>query len=123
MRDTSVDMIVAPTAKPKMAWWSTRKPTSSGYPSTVNAAAQTAFAADVAAEIVGEENVLRDLEPPTMGAEDFSYMLQKRPGAYLWLCGDSEYALHHPKYVFDDAVLPLGAAWFVRLAQRALPAV
>ena len=94
-----------------------------GYPSTVNAAAQTAFAADVAAEIVGEENVLRDLEPPTMGAEDFSYMLQKRPGAYLWLCGDSEYALHHPKYVFDDAVLPLGAAWFVRLAQRALPAV
>ena len=63
------------------------------------------------------------LAPPTMGAEDFSYMLQKRPGAYLWLCGDSEYALHHPKYVFDDAVLPLGAAWFVRLAQRALPAV
>jgi len=92
-----------------------------GYPATVNAAAETAFAADCAEAVVGADRVVRDGEPPSMGAEDFSYLLHERPGAYLWLGGDSDYALHHPKYVFDDDLLPVGAAWFATLVTRALP--
>ena len=92
-----------------------------GYPPTINTAAETAFAADCARAVVGADMVVADAEPPSMGAEDFSYLLRERPGAYLWLGGNSEYALHHPKYVFDDAVLPVGAAWFATLATRALP--
>lgn len=92
-----------------------------GYPPTLNDPDATAFAAECAAAVVGEAAVIRDLEPPSMGAEDFSYLLQKRPGAYLWLGGDSDFALHHPKYVFDDAILPIGAEWFATLVTRALP--
>jgi metal-dependent amidase/aminoacylase/carboxypeptidase family protein len=92
------------------------------YPATVNPAAQARFAADVAAELVGEDNVVRNLAP-SMGAEDFSFMLQKRPGCYVRLGqggGPSNCFLHNSRYDFNDAVIPLGAAYFAALAERRL---
>ncbi|QQS13768.1 MAG: amidohydrolase [Rhodospirillales bacterium] len=93
-----------------------------GYPPTVNHAAEAAFAADVAAEVCGEGNVQRAIRP-AMGAEDFSYMLQARPGAMVWLgngSGDGGRILHNPRYDFNDAAIPFGSSFFVRLAERFL---
>lgn len=92
------------------------------YPATINTPAQAAFAADVAASLVGADRVLRDL-PPSMGAEDFSFMLQTKPGAYLRLGqgGDSSCFLHSGRYDFNDEILPLGAALLASLAERAMP--
>ena len=90
-----------------------------GYPATSNTPQQTEYAAQVATEMVGSDNVVRDLEI-TMGAEDFSYMLQKVPGCYIWLGSSSEYFLHHPKYDFDDDTLSLGASWFVKMVENRL---
>ena len=73
--------------------------------------------------IVGKENVLRDLMP-TMGAEDFAFMLEKKPGCYVWVGngpGDGGCMLHNPNYDFNDAVLPIGASYWVRLAEHWLP--
>ena len=56
-----------------------------------------------------------------MGAEDFSYLLEKRPGAYLYLGAGPGPGLHHPKYDFNDAIAPIGASFFARLVERALP--
>ncbi len=92
------------------------------YPPTVNHAAEAAFAADVAAEICGADNVSRD-HPPTMGAEDFSCMLNARPCAMVWLGnGPSEggCVLHNPRYDFNDDALPIGVSFFARLAERFL---
>jgi amidohydrolase len=92
------------------------------YPATVNSASQADFVAEVAAEVLGAENVRRDFDP-SMGAEDFSFMLQKRPGAYLWLGQGGEAGgcmLHNPRYDFNDEILPLGASLWVRLVERAL---
>ena len=79
------------------------------------------FAADVAAALVGEQHVVRAL-PPSMGAEDFSFMLQVRPGAYLRLGqgGEGSCFLHNSRYDFNDDVLPLGAALFASLVERSL---
>jgi hippurate hydrolase len=88
-----------------------------GYPSVVNTEAETAFARDVAAGIVGADKVLPFV--PTMGGEDFAYMLQKRPGCYIVMGSgktDKDPGLHSPKYDFNDDVLPLGAAYLVDLA-------
>jgi hippurate hydrolase len=93
------------------------------YPATVNCVEQSLFAGDVAAELVGAENVIRDLEP-SMGAEDFAFMLRRRPGCYLRLGqggGASGCFLHNTRYDFNDAVIPLGAAFFAALAERRLP--
>jgi hippurate hydrolase len=93
------------------------------YPATTNHGRQAAFAADVAASLVGESQVVRDL-PPSMGAEDFSFMLQAKPGAYLRLGqGGGEHGrfLHSTQYDFNDAVLPLGAALLASLATHAMP--
>lgn len=92
------------------------------YPATINTPAEAKFMADTAAQLVGEDHVVRDLQP-SMGAEDFSFMLQQRPGAYLRLGqgGGGGCFLHSPRYDFNDAVLPLGAALFAGLAERALP--
>ncbi|MGL4577258.1 MAG: M20 aminoacylase family protein [Burkholderiaceae bacterium] len=92
------------------------------YPATINHARQANYAADVAAALVGEENLVRNL-PPSMGAEDFSFMLQAKPGAYLRLGqGGAEHGkfLHNAQYDFNDAVLPLGAALLSSLAMRAM---
>jgi hippurate hydrolase len=93
------------------------------YPATINNPAQTRFAGDVAAELVGEDNVVRNLEP-SMGAEDFSFMLRVKPGCYVRLGqggGASGCFLHNTRYDFNDAVIPLGSAFFSLLAERGLP--
>ena len=95
-----------------------------GYPATVNHAREAGLGADAAAEIVGERNVERDLQP-SMGAEDFAYMLQERPGSYIWM-GNGGAAegrvLHSATYDFNDEVLPVGVSYWARLAERLLPA-
>lgn len=96
------------------------------YPATINSAHEANFAADVATELLGAENVVRDL-PPSMGAEDFSFMLQKRPGAYLRLGQGADAGsgkncfLHNARYDFNDAVIPTGSALFAGLAERYMP--
>ena len=91
-----------------------------GYPPTVNNADKAAFAAGVAREIAGEAGV-RDDAGPEMGAEDFSYMLNARPGAYLFIGNGDTAGLHHPAFDFDDAAAPVGASFFARLVERAQP--
>ncbi len=93
------------------------------YPATINHDHEAMFAADVAESLVGVENVVRDL-PPSMGAEDFSFMLQAKPGAFARLGqGGAEGGcfLHNSTYDFNDAVIPLGAGYLAALAERAMP--
>ena len=91
-----------------------------GYPPTVNDAAQVDFAARVAADVVGADAVTPD-QPPQMPAEDFSYMLEKRPGAYLNLGQGETASCHHPAYDFDDEIAPIGASFFARLVEIGQP--
>ncbi|QRR33520.1 amidohydrolase [Hydrogenophaga sp. YM1] len=97
------------------------------YPPTVNHPAETAFAREVLAEIVGPERVLA--QEPTMGAEDFAYMLQAKPGCYVFIAngdgghrevghGEGPCVLHNPNYDFNDDLIPLGATYWVRLAEK-----
>jgi hippurate hydrolase len=93
------------------------------YPATINHAAQAEFAATVAEALVGRDNVVRDLDP-SMGSEDFAFMLQEKPGAYVRLGqggGESGCFLHNSKYDFNDAVIPLGAGYLAALAETAMP--
>ncbi len=91
-----------------------------GYPPTVNDADKAAFASAVAREIAGDAGVQDDARPE-MGAEDFSYMLLQRPGAYLFIGNGDSAGLHHPGFDFDDAASPVGASFFARLVERAQP--
>ncbi len=95
-----------------------------GYPATVNTSGEAERCAAVAAEIAGEEAVRRD-ERPSMGSEDFAFMLERRPGAYVWL-GQGGAAegriLHSPFYDFNDEILPHGVSYWARLVERLLPA-
>jgi hippurate hydrolase len=94
-----------------------------GYPATVNTEREAQFAARVGERIFGKDNVLTDVEP-TMGGEDFSYMLQARPGAYVWLGqggGPGNCFLHNPRFDFNDEVIPLGAGYLAALVEEALP--
>jgi hippurate hydrolase len=96
---------------------------SRGYPPTINTAREAEFAARVGERIFGKGNVARDVEP-TMGGEDFSYMLQARPGAYVWLGqggGPGGCFLHNPNFDFNDEVIPLGAGYLAALVEDALP--
>jgi amidohydrolase len=91
-----------------------------GYPVTVNHASQTDIATKVAKEIVGDSNVHE--MPPMMGAEDFSYMLEARPGAFIF-CGNGNSAgLHHPAYNFDDEAIVFGTSYWVKLVENTLAA-
>lgn len=91
-----------------------------GYPATINDAAKTAFAAEVAREVAQGGHVVTD-RLKEMGAEDFSYMLNVRPGAYLFLGQGDGPVLHHPGFNFNDDVAPVGASFFARLVERGLP--
>ena len=94
-----------------------------GYPATVNHDAQTQLAANVASGIVGPENVRDDVDP-TMGGEDFAFMLNEKPGCYLWLGqggGASSENVHHPQYDFNESVLPIGASVLARLVEELQP--
>lgn len=92
------------------------------YPATINTARETEFAADVAESLVGAEHVVRDMEP-SMGAEDFSFMLQVKPGAYMRIGqgGEGSCMLHMSRYDFNDDILPLGSAMHASLVEQAMP--
>ena len=93
------------------------------YPATFNHESEALFAGDVAEALVGAENVVRNLDP-SMGSEDFSFMLQAKPGAFARLGqGGAEGGcfLHNSKYDFNDAVIPLGAGYLAALAETAMP--
>ncbi len=94
-----------------------------GYPATVNSAREAQFAAQVGQRLFGKDNVITEHEP-TMGGEDFSYMLQARPGAYVFLGqggAPGGCMLHNPNYDFNDEVIPLGAGYLAALVEEALP--
>jgi hippurate hydrolase len=91
-----------------------------GYPATVNDAGEAAFAADVAREVAGAAAV-RDDAPREMGSEDFAYMLQARPGAYLFLGTGPGAGLHHSAFDFNDEAAPLGASLLARLVEVGQP--
>jgi amidohydrolase len=90
-----------------------------GYPVVVNHERQTAFAADVAREIAGKDRVNMNVQP-VMGAEDFAFMLEERPGAFIFVGNGDTAGLHHPAYDFNDDVIPVGTSYWVRLAETAL---
>jgi amidohydrolase len=90
------------------------------YPVTRNHQEQAAFAASVAAQVVGRERVDDDVAP-VMGAEDFSFMLEARPGAFIFVGNGESAGLHHPAYDFNDEAIPIGASYWVKLVETALP--
>lgn len=97
------------------------------YPPTVNTVAEAKIAATAAADVAGADNIVHD-PVPSMGAEDFAFMLQARPGAYIWVGnGDGSHVangagcmLHNPRYDFNDDILPLGASYWARLVETVL---
>jgi hippurate hydrolase len=97
-----------------------------GYPATVNHAREAALGADAAADIVGEARVDRQ-PPPCLGSEDFAFMLQERPGSYIWMGtggsdgGAEASQLHSPRYDFNDAALAIGVSYWARLVERLMP--
>jgi len=92
-----------------------------GYPVTVNDAEKTEFAASVAKAVAGEGAVQTNF-PPEMGAEDFSYMLEKRPGAYIFLGNGDTAGVHHPAYDFNDAAAPYGVSLWAKIIESGMPA-
>ena len=92
------------------------------YPATINTPDEANFAANVAESLVGAEHVVRDMEP-SMGAEDFSFMLQTKPGAYLRIGqgGEGSCFLHNSRYDFNDDILPLGSALHAGLVEQSMP--
>lgn len=87
------------------------------YPPTINHAAQASIAVDVARDLVGDDRVVAEMAPE-MWSEDFSYMLQKRPGAFLYLGQGIGPSVHHPAFDFNDDASPIGASFFARLIER-----
>ena len=97
-----------------------------GYPATVNSVPETDISAKAVVDLLGEDNIIRN-PTPSMASEDFSYMLEKRPGCYVWLGiapkeGVSTELLHSSRYDFNDDVLTIGASYWVKLVENELPA-
>ncbi len=90
-----------------------------GYPVTVNAPENTEYAVEVARAVSGQVN---PDTPPLMGAEDFSFMLNERPGAYIFLGNGDTAMVHHPAYNFDDDAIPFGASWYAGMVEARLKA-
>jgi amidohydrolase len=90
-----------------------------GYPVTMNAPTETGYAVEVAQSVSGQVNADA---APLMGAEDFSYMLNERPGAYIFLGNGDTAGLHHPAYNFDDNAAPFGASWYAGMVEARMPA-
>lgn len=89
------------------------------YPVTHNDAEQTAFAGEIAKKVAGERMVDTDVQP-VMGGEDFSYMLEARPGAFIFLGNGDTANLHNPNYDFNDEIIPYGVSYWIELAETAL---
>jgi amidohydrolase len=112
-----INAIVEGTAK---LYGATAKITyTNGYPVLVNHERQTEFAANVAREIAGKDRVDTNIAP-RMAAEDFSFMLNERPGAFIWVGNGDSANLHHPAYDFNDEAILSGTSYWVRLAETAL---
>ncbi len=90
-----------------------------GYPVTMNDEQATDWAADVARQISGDVNM--DMQP-MMGGEDFSYMLNERPGAYIWVGNGDTAMVHHPAYNFNDDAIPAGSSWYAGMVEARMPA-
>jgi amidohydrolase len=90
------------------------------YPVTRNHERETAFAAAVAKEVAGPDKVKTNI-PPIMGAEDFSFMLEARPGAFIFVGNGQSAGLHHPAYDFNDEAIPSGSSYLARLVETAMP--
>ncbi|UTS80011.1 M20 aminoacylase family protein [Phaeobacter piscinae] len=90
-----------------------------GYPVTVNTEAETGYAVEAARAVSPK---VSDNTDPIMPSEDFSYMLEERPGAYIFLGNGDTAMCHHPAYDFDDEAIPLGCSWFAELVERRMPA-
>jgi hippurate hydrolase len=90
------------------------------YPPTINSVPESEFSARAASRVIGDDRVLRN-EPPVMGAEDFAWMLLEKPGSYVWIGNGPEHQggcmLHNPGYDFNDRILPIGASYWVELAE------
>lgn len=92
------------------------------YPATINTEIESDIAAEVATSIVGAEAV--NLNPrPAMGSEDFAFMLQEKPGSYVWIGNGKTDSVHNPGYDFNDNVLPVGATYWVKLIEKLLPPI
>lgn len=91
-----------------------------GYPVTVNAAENTRYAAEVARAVAGDVD---DETPPIMAAEDFSFMLNERPGAYIFIGNGDGATVHHPEFNFNDDAIPAGCSWFAELVETRMPAI
>jgi hippurate hydrolase len=91
-----------------------------GYPVTVNTPAETQFAAEVAEAVAGDGKVNANADA-SMGGEDFSYMLQARPGAYIFLGNGDSSDLHTDTYDFNDEAIPVGTSYWVKLTEMAMP--
>ncbi|MEX0277093.1 MAG: M20 aminoacylase family protein [Ruegeria sp.] len=89
-----------------------------GYPVTVNSDDETIYAAEAAQAVAGKVN---DSTDPIMPSEDFAYMLEERPGAYIFIGNGNTAMCHHPKYNFDDDAIPAGCSWFAEMVERRLP--
>jgi hippurate hydrolase len=91
------------------------------YPVTANHPRQTDFAASIARQVTGDTNVDADI-PPVMGGEDFSFMLEARPGAFIFIGNGDTANVHHPAYNFNDDAIPAGVSYWARLVETAMPA-
>lgn len=119
MAEVSLKRIVTNTAE---AYGATAKVEYvSGYPVTQNHADQAAFAANIARQIVGDDMVVDNVDP-VMGGEDFSYMLEARPGAFVFVGNGDTATLHHPDYDFNDELIPVGCSYWAKLVETAMPA-
>ncbi len=92
-----------------------------GYPVTYNHADETGFAARVAQDVVGDARVNVE-QLPVMGGEDFSFMLEERPGAFIFMGNGDTAGLHHEEYDFNDDAIPVGASYWAKIAETAMPA-
>ena len=93
------------------------------YPATINHKAEAKRAAEIMESVIGKDAVINDA-PPSMGSEDFSYMLKAKPGAYVWLGageGASGAMLHNTRYDFNDEILPLGSSYWAQLVEQEMP--
>jgi amidohydrolase len=91
-----------------------------GYPMTINDVEKTAVAASIAKNIVGDVNVNTE-RPPTMGGEDFSFMLEKRPGAMIFIGNGDTAKLHNEEYDFNDEIIPVGCSYWAKLVESTMP--
>ncbi len=119
MAEAAIERIVTNTAAAYGA--SAKVEYERGYPVTRNHADQTAFAASIARAVSGDAMVHDDVDP-VMGGEDFSYMLESRPGAFVFVGNGDTATLHHPDYDFNDDLIPVGCSYWAKLVETAMPA-